>query len=139
MKWLQLTENAIEPTRATKNSAGYDFYASDSIVIKPNEVAIVPTDISFGGMNTDQYLQLSLPSGVSIKRPVLMANSPGIVDSDYAGKPIGVILFNRSLKHNVLIDKGTKIAQGILLKYYTTEDEVVPLVERTGGFGSTEK
>lgn len=137
MKWKKLREDAIEPTRATENAAGYDFYAAESVRILPGEVKVIPTGITFEGMGTDEFLQLSLRSGISIKRPFLLANGVGIIDSDYEGQEIGIILFNRSQNIPAVIDKGERIAQGIILKYLKVENESKPKRKRTGGFGST--
>ena len=137
MKWVKLRDDAIIPTRATEHSAGYDFYAAETVRIMPGEVKIVPTGITFEGMQADEFLQLSLRSGVSIKRPFLLANGVGIVDSDYAGNEIGIILFNRSQNVPAVVDKGERIAQGVILKYHTVAGEKKPTRKRTGGYGST--
>lgn len=137
MKWLKLRDDAIIPTRATEHSAGYDFYAAETVRIMPGEVKIVPTGITFEGMAPDEFLQLSLRSSISIKRPFLLANGVGIVDSDYAGNEIGIILFNRSQNIPAVVDKGEKIAQGVILKYHTVAGEKKPTRKRTGGYGST--
>lgn len=139
MKFIKLHEDAILPVRATEHSAGYDFCALKSVHIPAGEVAIVPTGISFEDMDTDQYLQLSLRSGVSLKRPFIMANGYGLIDSDYAGKEIGIILYNRSWKTPALVDAGERLAQAVLLNYNTTTDETKPTKKRTGGYGSTNK
>lgn len=136
MKWIKLNEEAVIPERKTENSAGYDFVAGETVQIPPLHAAIVPTHITFEGMEPDQFLMITLRSSVSVKRPLLMANGVGIVDSDYAGNDIGVILFNRSVSVPVTIDKGERIAQGILLKYGKTEEKKVTR-KRSGGFGST--
>jgi dUTP pyrophosphatase len=138
MKWLLLNEDAIEPTRATKFSAGYDVHANETVRIMPHEVAVVKTGVSFEHLNPEHYLQLSLRSGFSIKRPFIMANGYGLIDADYAGNEIGVILWNRS-DYPAVIDKGERIAQIVELKYYTVDNEILPTVERDGGYGSTGK
>lgn len=138
MKWIKLTDDAIEPTRGTIKSAGYDFYANEDVRLLPGETKIVKTGITFEGMPKNGFIQLSLRSSISIKRPFLMANGVGIIDADYAGNEIGVILFNRG-NIPAVVDKGEKIAQGILLKYNTVTEEIIPTEERTGGYGSTDK
>jgi dUTP pyrophosphatase len=137
MKWTQLTETAVIPTRGTEYSAGYDFYADATVSIEPNGVAIIPTGISFVDMNNDEYLQLSLRSSTSLTRPVVLANGVGIVDSDYAGKEIGIIIRNMMPNMRLTVDKGTKLAQGILLKYLTVDNEEAITTKRTGGYGTT--
>lgn len=136
MKWIKLDKEAIEPTRGTEDSAGYDFYANESVRLLPNEVKVVKTGISFENMPKNGFIQLALRSSISIKRPFLMANGVGIIDADYAGNEIGIILYNRGTIPAV-VDKGEKFAQGILLKYNTVSEEEKPTTKRKGGYGST--
>jgi dUTP pyrophosphatase len=90
-------------------------------------------------MPEDKFLDIRLRSGTSIGRPLLLANGAGVVDADYeeTGLPIGVILFNRSSDVTVMIEKGDRIAQGVILPYYTVDDEKKPTKKRTGGSGHT--
>ena len=138
MRFLQLTETAILPTRATIGSAGYDLHADETKAIPPHGSAIIKTGVGYEGMPEDMWLDLRLRSGTSAKRPVLLANGAGVLDSDFEGREIGIILYNRS--HNYLtIDKGDKIAQMVYLKYYKIDDETKPTEVRVGGTGSTDK
>lgn len=137
MKWTQLDINAIRPTRATEYSAGYDLRAIETTRIEAGECKLIRTGISFEDLGKDEYIQLSLRSSVSLKRPLIMPNSPAIIDSDYAGHEIGIILWNRSWRTPCLVDEGERIAQAIILKYHTTEDENPVTTKRTGGRGST--
>lgn len=136
MKFIKVHEDAKLPERATINSAGYDFYVNETVTIPPNEVRILKTGVSFEGLPADSFIQLALRSSVSFKRPVMMANGVGIIDSDYAGHEIGVILYNRSNNIFVTIEKGERIAQGIILKYGKAEEKKVT-AKRVGGTGST--
>lgn len=139
MKFVKLTESAIIPERKTKKAAGYDLHADETVTIPPLGVAVVSTGIKTEGMPEDQFLDIRLRSSTSINRWVLLANGAGVVDADYedTGLPIGFILFNRSTTVPVTIDKGERIAQGVILPYYTTSDEKKPTRKRTGGSGST--
>lgn len=137
MKFIKLHEEATIPTRATQSSAGYDFYANEDVIIPANTTMLVKTDISFEGMNEHQFMMLTLRSSVGLKTPLMMANGVGIIDSDYAGRPIGLILYNSS-KYPYGVRKGDKVAQGIILCYDTVAGEIKPKTERQGGFGSTD-
>ena len=138
MEWLKLTEDAIEPTRATLLSAGYDVHANETVRFEAGEAKIVKTGISFKFLDPNHYLQLSLRSGFSLKRPFLMTNGYGLIDADYAGKEIGVLLWNRS-NMPATVDKGERIAQIVILPYFTADNEKKPTAKRTGGYGSTGK
>jgi dUTP pyrophosphatase len=136
MKWIKLNSEAILPTRGTESSAGYDFYANETVRVMPGEVVIIKTGISFENMPKDRFIQLALRSSISIKRPFIMANGVGVIDSDYAGNEIGIIVWNRG-DIPATVDKGEKFAQGIVLKYHTIDDEEKPTKKRSGGYGST--
>lgn len=125
------------PTRSSKNSAGYDFYADKDYEIKPNEIIKIWTDVK-AFMQPDEFLMLDVRSSMGGK--YMLANTIGIIDSDYYSNPdndgnIGIFLKNISpvcLK----IFKGDKIAQGIFVKYLKVDNDRVNN-KRNGGFGSS--
>ncbi len=101
------------PTRATKQAAGYDFEASEDVVIptfwktlvknviwevtnafKDTEITmedqkflkpvLVPTGIK-AYMGAEEYLQLANRSGNPLKNFLILANGVGVIDADYYG------------------------------------------------------
>lgn len=89
----------------------------------------------------DEYLEIVPRSSTPLKYWLIVANSPGIVDSDYYNNPdnegeIFVQLINFS-NEIIQLKKGDKIAQAIIKKYEITEDDAAGGM-RTGGFGSTD-
>lgn len=128
------------PTRATNNSAGYDFYSIEDVVIKPNESHVFKTDIK-AYMCNDEYLSLHVRSSIGIKKNLHLLNTTGIIDSDYYSNPnndgnilIGVRNYGTK---EVEIKAGERIAQGIFAKYLTVDDDVVLNKSRSGGIGSS--
>lgn len=127
------------PTRSSKNSAGYDFYADKDYNILPNEIIKIWTDIK-AYMQPDEFLMLDIRSSMGGK--YMLANTIGIIDSDYYSNPdndgnIGIFLKNIS-NTELKIFKGDKIAQGIFIKYFKA-DEDKTTAKRVGGFGSSGK
>jgi dUTP pyrophosphatase len=127
------------PARATNGSAGYDFFSPVDVIILPSKVEIIWTDIK-AIMKIDEFLQVVPRSGLAIKSDLVIKNTIGIIDSDYANNQtndgnIGINILNIGDRPQY-IKKGAKIAQGIFLKYLTIEDESISQV-RSGGFGST--
>ncbi len=127
------------PRRHTRNSAGYDIAAAETVQIEPGSVALVPTGLK-AYMNPDEWLALYPRSSLAVKKGLIMANSVGVVDSDYADNPsdeghIRIALYNPT-KQPVVIRKGERIAQGIFQKYLTCAKDH-PSDDRQGGFGST--
>ena len=86
------------------------------------------------------YLELSVRSSCPLKYWLILANGEGIIDADYYNNPDneGEIFFQiiNLSPFDILLRKGDTIGQGILKKYYITDDDAAT-GERTGGFGST--
>ena len=104
-----------------------------------------PTLVSTGvkcKLDPDKYLQLSVRSSLPLKHWLVLANGVGIIDADYYDNKdnegeIFLQIYNLS-PFNIQIEKGEAIGQGVILPYYTTEDDCAD-GERTGGFGSTSR
>ena len=130
------------PKRATKGSAGYDFYAPVSITLKPGETIKVPTGIR-AEMEWDWVLKVYPRSGLGFKYRLQLNNTVGIIDSDYfysdnEGHIFVKITNDTNEGRTVEIPGGTGFAQGIFVEYGITVDDEATEV-RNGGFGSTTK
>lgn len=158
------------PVRKTAQSAGYDMVvAEDCIVpslssllsnipvategVEPldlNDMALLtktkkikPTLVPSGVkcyLEPGYYLELSPRSSTPLKYWLVMANSIGIIDADYADNPDneGEIFFQmiNLSPYDIQLRKGDIIGQGIIKKYETTDDDQAQGL-RLGGFGST--
>lgn len=128
------------PTRATRGSGAYDFYAKTNYTVKPNEIVKIWTDVK-AEMDSDVNLLINVRSSMGGEWELI--NEQGWIDFDYYNniKNDGNIgIFLRNVTDNVLtIKKGDRIAQGMFVHYLLTVDDK-PLSEtREGGFGSTGK
>ncbi len=133
-------EGIKKPLRATRGSAGYDFFAPYDIELKPGEALKVPTGWRCR-MRRDFVLMIFPRSGLGFKYRLQLNNSVGIIDSDYYGAPneghIMIKIFNDGREgKTVTLPRGTAFAQGIFLPFGITTDDCVR-TERTGGLGST--
>ena len=70
------------PERATKGSAGYDFYMPVPCGLKPGETVKIPTGVRVR-MEEDWVLSLYPRSGLGFKYRLQLNNTVGIIDSDY--------------------------------------------------------
>ena len=135
-------ENAIKPHRGTKHSAGYDFISPVEIIIPAQGMAKIPTGVK-AAMNEDEILSIYPRSSIGFKTGIRLANTVGIVDSDYYNNSDNeghiFIKFYNPTDEDYLIHIGDKIAQGIFTKYLIVDDEEEILTERVGGLGSTGK
>ena len=135
--------NSIKlPTRATKGSAGYDYFAPFDITLKPGETIKIPTGIRCY-MEEGWVLKNYPRSGLGFKFRLQLNNTVGIIDSDYhyssnEGHIMSKITNDTNENKTVSIKKGDGFIQGIFLEYGITYDDEVNEI-RDGGFGSTTK
>lgn len=135
---MRKTEGDIRlPERSTTNSAGYDFFATKTVTIKPNEIVKMWTDVK-AYMQSDEVLLLDVRSSMGGR--FMLANTIGVVDSDFYENEsndgnIGLFLKNISDKKQVIM-QGDRIGQGIFIKYLTVDNDNA-VGKRKGGFGST--
>lgn len=130
------------PKRATKYSAGYDFYSYSKLIIKPNQTLKVPTGIRCK-MDEDYVLLIAPRSSLGFKYRLQLDNTIGVIDSDYyyaknEGHIFIKITNDTKEEKEVLVNEFEAFAQGIFLQYGITVDDSVE-EERVGGFGSTNK
>ena len=128
------------PKRATKGSAGYDFYAPCDLILAPGETMKVPTGIR-AKMEDNWVLKLYPRSGFGFKFRLQLNNTVGIIDSDYyysdnEGHIFAKITNDSNENKTVNIKAGDGFIQGIFIEYGITFDDDVS-EERNGGFGST--
>ncbi len=140
--WTEIYDNIKLPKRATKGSAGYDFFAPVQIELKPNETIKIPTGIRVEILE-DWVLKLYPRSGLGFKYRLQLNNTVGIIDSDYyysdnEGHIFAKITNDSNENRTVNINAGEGFMQGIFIQYgITLDDDVTEL--RNGGFGSTTK
>lgn len=133
------------PIRKTKCSAGYDFEAAEDTIIPSFKKGTKPTLVKTGVkayMKEDEVLILANRSSNPGKKGLIMANSIGVVDSDYYGNPDNdghiMFAFYNIKEEDVEIKKGEAIGQGIFQKFLSIDNDNAT-EERKGGFGSTSK
>ena len=133
-------ESLSLPKRATKGSAGYDFYAPFAFSLPPGATIKIPTGIR-AKMEENWVLKIYPRSGLGFKFRLQMNNTVGIIDSDYYYSDneghIFVKLTNDSNEgRTVDVTAGMGLVQGIFLEYGITVDDDADGI-RNGGFGST--
>lgn len=131
-------ENISLPKRSTINSAGYDFVTPIDFEIQQCQEIKIPTGIKCQ-FNSDWVLNIYPRSSLGFKYQIGLANTTGIIDSDYINADneghIMIKLVNRGNKV-FSANAGDKIVQGIFLPYGITIDDDAE-GKRIGGFGST--
>ena len=140
----ELYESYLLPKRSTKNSAGYDIASLEEYTLKPGEAHIFVTGLKVS-MNSDEVLYLYGRSSFGYKYNITLANSVGVIDSDFYNNVDNEGHFKVKLINHgdteVKINIGDRIAQGVICPVIQVEfAEVLKLDETqrgTGGFGST--
>jgi dUTP pyrophosphatase len=133
--------DAIVPKYAYQSDSGFDLYSVEQMKIGPFGRALVSTGIKVSFPEGFE-IQVRPKSGLAINMGLTVLNTPGTVDQGYTGE-IQVIVFNTN-NNSILIEKGMKIAQGVLCpvvsgKYAIFEEvsKLDPKDRGDNGFGST--
>lgn len=173
-KHVKAYEDAKLPVYGSRNAAGADFFCAETVVIPSiwgkflkrlipgtnmlerteNDNSqewvkkdFAPTRVHTGikcKMEEDEVLEIYTRSSMAKNFGLILANSVGVVDSDYfeSKESDGEIQFAyiNILPFDVEIKAGTKVGQGVFKKFLRpTKDLIVADEERSGGFGSTGK
>ncbi|PWM45139.1 MAG: deoxyuridine 5'-triphosphate nucleotidohydrolase [Clostridiales bacterium] len=132
-------ENISLPERATKGSAGYDFITPSQLTLAPGESCVIATGIR-AEIDEGWVLQIFPKSGLGFKFGVRLANTVGIIDSDYFYSDneghILVKIINGASPLTLPAKKA--FCQGVFTPFGITYDDNATS-SRNGGFGSTEK
>jgi len=129
------------PRRSTVSSAGYDIFVPYDILLEPNQEIKIPCGFK-AYMLEDEFLMLVPRSGLGFKFYTRLANTVGIVDSDYynnSGNEGHCFLKMRNEGRKTLsVKQGDAVAQAIFQKFLLADKDAFVGKSRYGGFGSTD-
>lgn len=137
LKYKKLQSRAASPMRGTEHSAGIDLVAISKTVTQ--------TVIKYGtGLAFEipvGYVGLLFPRSSVSKTGLSMANSVGVIDSDYRGEISAV--FKVTDKAGDVYQIGDRVCQLVIVPIPDIEIKEVDDISETerghGGFGSTGK
>ena len=109
LPFVKITADVVTPTRATKGSAGLDFYSPADYIIPPHGQLLVPTQIKLQ-IPLGYYGRLASKSGLAILHQLHVG--AGVIDPDYTGEIMVLLINTASRVYNIV--KGVPIAQLIL-------------------------
>jgi dUTP pyrophosphatase len=139
IKVKTLSTLAHLPAYATAGAACFDIATvSDSVDIAPGTSAVLKTDLAFE-IPPGHVMMVYSRSGHGFKNGVRLANSTGVIDSDYRGE-LMVKLHNDG-NRVFSISRGDRIAQAMVVPVqqvtFDTAEELSNTARGVGGFGST--
>jgi dUTP pyrophosphatase len=145
------------PRRATKGSAGYDFFSPQEYRLSPDEWTVVDTGVRFTGHEVvimafhsqidpkvkemdvqpyipmGWYMELKPRSGLGVRYGLKFRNTSPVIDQDY--KDTIKVHIRTDVPYT--LKQGERFMQGIIHTFGVFSDEIAPQRARKGGFGST--
>jgi dUTP pyrophosphatase len=138
VKFKRLHADAKLPTYGTRGAACFDFYALSDVGVPTFNAGSVRTGLAVE-IPQGHCMLIFGRSGLAMKYGLRLANSVGVIDSDYRGEVI-IRLHNDSDTWQSVM-AGERVAQGLIVPspYQTLVevDELSDTARGTGGFGST--
>lgn len=130
------------PKRSTKESAGYDIFAPYDFQIAPDREIKIPTGLKVH-MQKGEVLLIFPRSGLGFKYYTRLANTIGVIDSDYIDSDneghIWVKIRNEGDK-SLTVKQGEAFCQAIFIPFLLVDEDGFEKGEdRNGGFGSTNR
>lgn len=130
------------PSYATSGAAAMDLRAclDQPLTVQAGETALIPSGIAIA-IHDPGLVALIVPrSGLGIRHGIVLANSIGVIDSDYQGE-IGIGIHNRG-KAPYTIEPGERICQMMFVPLLQVSLDVVDEFSQEsgrgeGGFGHT--
>ncbi len=143
-----LHKDAKIPAYQSEGASGFDLHALENYTIYSGQTELIRTGLAFE-IPENTEIQIRPRSGLSLKSPLRIANSPGTIDEDFRGE-VCIIMTNIDNTHltqfpgnAMVITKGDRIAQGVLVPVLKASFEVVEelsnTVRGTNGLGSSGK
>lgn len=130
-------DKAIDADKLKLAQEGFE--RAGYIKIRPHERILFGTGV-FAELPDNIELQIRSRSGVSLKKGLVIANSPGTIDPDYTGE-LGLIIYNTTPFLST-ISKGDRLGQAVPKELTKVElqqvDEITKNTNRgSDGYGST--
>lgn len=144
VKIKKLHSDAIVPKFEYETDTGFSLYTCEDVTIKANKMCAVPTGLAFE-FPVGYAFQVKNRSGITMfgvltsegkYEPITVYE--GTIDNGYRGQ-VSIMIKNEA-NHKITIPKGTKLAQGVIIKYYQcefVESELNQSDRLNNGFGST--
>lgn len=139
LKYKKLNPNAMVPVFGTESAACFDLHAmipGEPVLI--TDSAVINTGLAFE-VPEGHVMLLYGRSSLAYKNNIRLANSVGVIDSDYRGEVCAKLTNDSDAPY--MIKNGDRIVQAMIVQLpkYTLEEaaELSDTARGIGGFGST--
>lgn len=146
LKIKKLNPQAVTPFYATPGSNGLDFTATE-VKLVPDAKGLNNCIVCHTGIAVEipkGYVGLMFPRSSVSNKPLALANSVGVIDSDYRGEITFKFRFTGMSQvqwERHIYEAGERVGQLVLIKSeqvkVTEEGELEDTERGTGGYGST--
>ena len=129
-----LNEDTKPPQKATVGAGAYDIFMPAKGQALPERVTSV--HLGFAAAVPENYVALLIPRSSAGSRGAVLANTVGVIDSDYRGEWIAKFRPQEVMQW----EKDTAVLQILIVPAANFDVELVEELEETarkGGFGST--
>lgn len=131
-------DDAVIPRHMTSGAAGFDLHCVEDFDLFPGQQKMIRLGLAVE-IPKGTVLMLVPRSGLAAKYGITIPNSPAIIDEDYRGEIMAILL---NLGQEYFSAKaGDRVCQGVLVPYTKAHFVVVDKLGETdrgeGGFGST--
>lgn len=136
---IVLAEGARQPLRAHPTDAGADLRSVENYCLHPGTKKLFDTGVAVA--IPEGFVGLIFNRSSNGKNGIKLANSVGVIDSDYRGN-LKILLENDSTDFTLDVIAGdTKLAQLVIVPIILPAFKIVDSLDNTdrgaGGFGST--
>lgn len=132
------------PTYNKIGDSGFDLRANiaSTITVFPGERVLIMTGI-YTELPVGFEIQIRPRSGMAKNHGATVVNAPGTIDSNFRNE-IGVVFLNTDTSERITINRGDRIAQGVVCRVerinfqiVASPDQLTPTERGLSGFGST--
>lgn len=138
VKIKKLHDSAVVPTKAHEQDAGFDLVAISKDDVDEGVCGFIEYDTGIGLEIPEGYVGLIYPRSSISKTGHILANSVGVIDSNYRGS---IKVRFKTIPDCKEYEIGDRVAQLIIMPYPSIEFEEVEELSNTdrgnSGFGST--
>ena len=138
VKIVRIDKSLPLPEYKTAGAVAFDLYSREKATIPSAAIVMLPSNFIIQ-VPEGHFLMLASRSS-TFKKGLAFAGSIGIIDQDFHGPEDEFKITLRNFSNfPVTVERGERIAQGIVIPILKPEWEEVDIIKETsrGGFGST--